>query len=857
MGQKSNLNPIVQNDYCDLAENMVQDKQSVLETRRGFTNYSSRLPSPATAIVGYQGRMVAQYSGGMSYDSDGAGTMASNSFVPTAFSDATTEFFESNQNLYFTDATGVYKMESYSGTPFLAGIKAPSSIQVSDSGVTAANLTINNNYAYRAIFCYTDSKNQLFQSAPSQRVVYNAGATPHSPTVKVYLPSTITTSNFVQIYRSNAFASSILPDDELSLCYEATVTSTDIANGYCSFQDDTPQALLGAALYCSPSQEGALQVNGVPPVSKCVAFWKGMAFYGNVNNGQYLNLSMIGVTGLSGASITINSSFGSETFTGAAAESIGSKQFGVYTTGTASLNIEQTAQSLCRVINLSTWATTASVYANYVSGADDVPGLIYFFTRNKSYGSFWLTCSASAFGNNFRKVIPTSGTSLSSISDVQANRLYISKVDQTEAVPPTNYIDVGQSGKSIIAIRTLRDSVMIFLSNGGLYRCYGTDPSNISLVLFDQTLNLVAGKAASNIAGAIYALTTKGVNKITESGVSLISGDINDQLLKVIANSASKTYSFSIGYESDKRYLLFTTVNSASGCDYCFVWNDQFDTWTTWNIQKNCGCVEPISDKLFLGGDRYIQRERKDRSSLDYLDEGISITITSAGTASSLTPPATQTLSISFNALDVPPKAGDYIVQNSIASIISSVPSSWTVAGANLTGDIVVSITQSVSPGTLWGNGITWGNGTIWGNGTMYIAGSATTNKTIQSLVTTSNMHFQAPHIVKQFREMEWMFDDMDSQTLTVGMRTNFSPAFETQSITPVNYGTTWGNGTLWGSPTAWANSYPIQELRLYSPTEKQWGHWMQGQISGSTPFKKVSILGFSVTYQGMSEVFT
>jgi hypothetical protein len=89
--------------------------------------------------------------------------------------------------------------------------------------------------------------------------------------LKVYLPQGLDTSYFVQVYRTVAFPGSsgnpATPSDEMQMCWEQLLDSTILNNGYFTFTDIQPEALLAASLYTSPSQGGIREDNHVPPVA--------------------------------------------------------------------------------------------------------------------------------------------------------------------------------------------------------------------------------------------------------------------------------------------------------------------------------------------------------------------------------------------------------------------------------------------------------------------------------------------------------------------------------------------------------------------------------------------------------------
>ena len=117
----------------------------------------------------------------------------------------------------------------------------------------------------------------------------------------ITIPSDVTTTDFVQVYRSGQSAtSSTEPNDELYLVYEENPTSGEISARSMTFTDSTPDSLAGETLYTSPSQEGLIQSNEPPPLAKDIAYFKGSVFYANTVSKHRLFLTIVSVGGSAG-----------------------------------------------------------------------------------------------------------------------------------------------------------------------------------------------------------------------------------------------------------------------------------------------------------------------------------------------------------------------------------------------------------------------------------------------------------------------------------------------------------------------------------------------------------------------------
>jgi len=225
----------------------------------------------------------------------------------------------------------------------------------------------------------------------------------------------------------------------------------------------------------------------------------------------------------------------------------------------------------------------------------------------------------------------------SKTSDVEAsenetkpNRVYYSKLDQPEAVPLFNYFDVGDSDKAILRIYPLRDSLFVFKEEG-LYRISG-EVSPFTLALFDSSCKITAPDSIGVVANLIFAWTKKGIETISESGASLVSRPIDNDILKLGSTNYTnfKTTTFGLGYESDKSYLVWTvTKTNDSVAKICYRYSTVTGAWTTYDKTNTCGIVKVLEDKLFLGaGDiNYIEEERKTFTRTDYADRELSFQI--------------------------------------------------------------------------------------------------------------------------------------------------------------------------------------------------------------------------------------
>lgn len=110
-----------------MADNVVINKNSLAESRRGFGQLIFGLPSissRADRLFEYQSRLLIHYdSTTLAYYDNSAGVQPySGSFSHPDAASARIKTAEANQNLYFTSTNGIQKLDAYNHTPSAAGM---------------------------------------------------------------------------------------------------------------------------------------------------------------------------------------------------------------------------------------------------------------------------------------------------------------------------------------------------------------------------------------------------------------------------------------------------------------------------------------------------------------------------------------------------------------------------------------------------------------------------------------------------------------------------------------------------------------------------------------------------------------
>jgi hypothetical protein len=794
-----------------IAENVVIDKGSVIESRRGFDKYGNAL-SNIDSIHDFQDKLIVQYGTSLAYDSgSGVWTNYSGSYEPP--SGFKLRSVKQNSNFYFTTDAGIKKLSNVTGTVASAGVPKCLDGEVSVSGTSGGWLNHNHTVAYRMVLGIQDTNNNLILGAPSGRaIVNNSLSGTRSTTVKFYIPSGLSTSYFYQVYRSPQTSSaSIVPNDEMQLIYENNISSTDITNGYIQFHDIRPDSLKGAFLYTNAGQEGILQANDQPPLACDICNYKQMVFFANTTTKQRKIFTLIGTTATTGTVGSLASgdtlTIGGVTYTGTSgSENVATNTFKVFTAGTPSENIENTCFSLLRVVNQST--SNSSYYGYYISGYNDLPGQMLIEERGIGGNAIVFT---SNNGTAFNPVIPSSGTTYTSDNEETQNRVYYSKLGQPEAVPIVNYFNIGSKDFPIQRIIPLRDSIFIFKEDG-VFRILGEDPTSLRTQIFDNTATIIGANTAVELANTIYLYSDQGVVSCSDNGLSIMSLPIEDQLFKLEVLTGFTSTAHAVSYESDRKYIFFTkTLAGDASATQAWVYNQVTNAWTKWLLTATCGYV--FDGKMYFGGaNGYIYQERKSYSIADYKDEDYDVMITGVtGTSVELN-----------SVLNV--NVGNILYQSGLDSYISSV--------SGTTGSGVVTV-EDVG----------------------FTTGSAVVYSSIPCLVEWAQESAQNPGILKHFREVTLLMRNSEFKILEIGFTSSLDDNPEYVEIEPELEGQ-WGS-FVWGSQP-WGGgliSRPVP-IRTYVPLTKSRASWLFLRVRSDKSESNFAIAGASIIFTPMSERF-
>lgn len=734
--------------------------------------------------------------------------------------------------------------------------------------------------------------------------------------LNITIPEAVTTAHFFQIYRTavvqstgSSNLSDIDPGDEMGLVYEANPTSGEITQGYVEVQDITPESFRGANLYTNPnSGEGIGQANELPPKAKDIALFKNYLFYANTETRYRKQFSLLSVTEFVAdtSTLTITDGTTTNTYTFSASENVALKKVLISNADTPAQQVEETARSLVHVINRN---DDELIYAYYLSGPNDVPGLVLFESREIGGTAFYCNVNNSSISNQFSPSIPTSGDEFIGDNEVAPNRVYYSKVNQPEAVPLLNYFDVGPKDKEILRILALRESLFVFKQEG-IYRISG-DTAPFVLNLFDSSTILTAPDTADILNNQIYCLSSQGVATVSDTGVSIISRPIENQLIKLNTPnySAYRTASFGKGYESDRTYYLWTvTRTSDTIATQCFTYNTFTNAWCRRPISKTCAVVNPTDDKMYLGaGDiNYIEQERKNFDRTDHANRQYEQTLSSSAVDGNvITLPSLANVSerdaisqvqyltlTQFNRilakldmdmgvnntnyealleasagdnlrnkltslatkLDADPGVNDTNYASAISGFgttFEDTQDAFNVIVNKLNNDLGVAFTNyPLSENTVSFEttilSLDESNSTVTiANEFPFIQGPIVTYEHIRSEFTWEPQTFGDPSTLKQISESTVLFDKITFSEIDLSFSSDLSPSYESVTFEGSGSGI-YGNG-IYGENNygGSGNSIPF---RTYIPRGKQRCRYLNCKVTHATAREVYSIYGLSLT---------
>lgn len=248
----------------------------------------------------------------------------------------------------------------------------------------------------------------------------------------------------------------------------------------------------------------------------------------------------------------------------------------------------------------------------------------------------------------------------------QKNAIYWSKFNQPDSVPLLQFQKLGSSTKQVLRCISTRDAVFIFKEDG-IWKLTGEGPDSFRFDVLDTTLELIAPETAVAQDGTAFGLTSQGVVRVTANGVIVVSRGIEVDLLPHITGplrTNSSNLGFAIPYESDRKYMMWlpSTV-SDSICSQAYIYDLFTEAWTHRIDWHRCGILNSLNQRLYVAEANVVWQERKSLNDTDLADRSFQHTIVAISSDG-----LTLTLDDTVNII-----VGDGILQNNNYALVRTV----------------------------------------------------------------------------------------------------------------------------------------------------------------------------------------
>lgn len=730
-GLGTNSNPITDPEgSLEVMENSVANRPGIAENRRGMNRYATST-STVVALGEYNDTLIALDGTALKYDV--AGTLTTLSYSASPPTGHRMRFMEEQKCLYFPTTTGIQRLDALPGTVRPAGCPRGLDLTLALHTGTGAVLPATKFMGYRLTWLIKDANGRPIESYPTPLyIIVGDAAVAKDIDLTSSIPDGIQAGDYYRIYRTDYAALAVDVGDSCYLVQEVGVVAGDITNGYISFADNL-SIVDGSNLYSNPNENTIDQGNDPPPYAVDLCTFKGITLYGATKREQILDLHLISLTGI--VADTDSITIGSETYTASTAESVANKKFQLFTGGTAADNVEDTTQSLCKIINLA----SSSYYATYFYDVNEEPGHFTIWGRTLATAQFAVTANDAGCGACFTPVLPTSGTTVQSKADENPNRLCESRVDQPDAVPWNNYDDIGSQNSAIMRVIPLQDSVII-VKEVGIYRLSGDTIDNFSIKPMDPTIRCFAPDSWGVLNNQAVGLSDQGVVRVDENGVAIISFQVDNTIKEIFATPNFQTICHATHYPSERLYILWapeSSIDTYATVGWVYNFLIEGGQWSgPW--RKNIGCTHLMrtEDKLYLAkaDEYYVLKERKSyvTSFNDYSDESIAVTLSGVTTTTDADGYTVSQATVAYSYAIATFGVGWVIVQGSDAACVETCVN-------NGGGSYTVTLSENI-PGL--------------------VNGAATAEMPITSILRWRPQTANNPHVIKDFTSYQFMFED-------------------------------------------------------------------------------------------------
>ena len=339
--------------------------------------------------------------------------------------------------------------------------------------------------------------------------------------------------------------------------------------------------------------------------------------------------------------------------------------FYISSSASASVRLRDTAVALTKAVNRD---TSSVVYGQYTSGINQVPGQMTFLAQGFT-GTIFMRANTTQAGSAFSPSLPNSfasGNQVGSMNNPQPNAIYISKLGEPEAVPIVNFLPAGSKNYAILRILALRDSVII-VKEDGVFRLVGDSLSNFSITLIDGTVLCLANSSVDLLNNQVLFLSNQGICMVSESSVEIISREkIEDLIQPILGYQDLGTYTTGMGYETERLYLITTTLPNSDAPLITYVYNILTDEWTSSDALFSQAFIGPNDFMYSISLTNTIQKERKKQTKIDYSDQNYPVHIDSIT--------GVELATAVITSAGIAPKKGDMIVKGGLITWIVTDP---------------------------------------------------------------------------------------------------------------------------------------------------------------------------------------
>lgn len=408
-----------------------------------------------------------------------------------------------------------------------------------------------------------------------------------TPQLYFTIPSEILSTQYVyRIFRTSQSADQdTLPPVDFKLVDEQNLTTTQVANRFVSYLDETDDILVegNTELYTNPTQEGELQANARPPRAKDVTTFKNHMFYANVTQYRSLFLNIVAPTNItSGDTITIgtqvykflgngsNQPFGNETVIAAAvrAANVITVTWTNHGFATGDVVLVSSSATLAATNGFKTITVTGANTFTFADTGAAVAGTVTIEGAYDSTGRFFVKRTITATNATLAESIAETAKFLVKAINRNTNStVYAQYISGPTDIPGRIYLiakDVNATSYSVIASTTTTGEAFSPTlptsgttvsdtqesSPGQLYVSKFSEPEGVPIVNFFNV-----GSAAAEIFRIVALRDSVIISKA--DGIFRLNGDtVTNFTIVTLDNTVFCKASDSVGLLNNSVYML-------------------------------------------------------------------------------------------------------------------------------------------------------------------------------------------------------------------------------------------------------------------------------------------------------------